>query len=126
VRGGCEVLYVIYLLMPRFAQLSTPERVQTLFHELYHIAPEFNGDFRRFPGRNFAHGPSRKAFDASVAPLAQRWLQGGGALRHEILSVGPRTLERRYASVAGLRLTLPRLTALPHGASAETVAELRI
>ncbi|MDC1142544.1 hypothetical protein OAU50_05600 [Planctomycetota bacterium] len=33
------------------------ERLNTLIHELYHISPHFNGDLRRFPGRNEYHGP---------------------------------------------------------------------
>ena len=45
------------------------ERLLTLVHELYHISPRCDGDLRRFKGRNHAHGHSRKAYDAMLAPV---------------------------------------------------------
>ncbi|MBQ2850209.1 MAG: hypothetical protein IJE77_06980, partial [Thermoguttaceae bacterium] len=40
-----------------------------------HIASEFNGDVRRFGGKNYAHGSSRKKYDAIVAQYADAWLK---------------------------------------------------
>ena len=59
-RQGVEMLYVIYVLVPRFLNLPLREKLITVFHELYHVSPAFDGDIRRFPGKNYAHGSSRK------------------------------------------------------------------
>ncbi len=59
--AGREALYLIYLLAPRFFDLPQRRKLHTIIHGLYHISPEFDGDLRRFPGRRWAHGPSREA-----------------------------------------------------------------
>src|SRR5437773_25781 len=59
---GREILYLIYFFMPRFGDLSYRQGLETVVHELYHISPRFDGDIRRFPGRNFAHGVSQQRF----------------------------------------------------------------
>src|SRR5437773_9279432 len=71
---GREILYLIYFFMPRFGDLPFREGLETVVHELYHISPRFDGDIRRFPGRNYAHGSSQKRFNAAVAALTQRYL----------------------------------------------------
>ena len=72
---GREMLYLIYFLVPRFLNLPLREKLITIFHELYHIAPECNGDLRRFPGRNYAHGHSTKAYNARMAGLVDAYLE---------------------------------------------------
>lgn len=54
---GQEMMYYITYFLPRFMDQPPKERLNTLVHELYHISPHFNGDLRRFPGRNEYHGP---------------------------------------------------------------------
>src|SRR5437773_3188226 len=71
---GQEILYLIYFFMPRFGDLPYYQGLETVVHELYHISPKFDGDIRRFPGRNYAHGSSQKRFNAAVAALTQRYL----------------------------------------------------
>src|SRR5512139_3433643 len=66
---GIDMLYIVYFLVPRFLNLSLCEKLITIFHELYHISPEFNGDIRRFPGKNYAHGSSRKKYNDHMARL---------------------------------------------------------
>ena len=58
-----EILYVMYFYMPRFFDLSAAEKVNVMFHELYHISPEFNGDIRRMGSVKKAHGHSKKSFE---------------------------------------------------------------
>lgn len=72
--NGRTLLYILTVYVPRFWNLSLSEKIQTLTHELYHIAPDFNGDVRRFPGKNYAHGSSKKKYDAVVAKYAGDWL----------------------------------------------------
>jgi predicted metallopeptidase len=70
-----EILYIIYFLVPRFFDLSLHEKLVTVFHELYHISPSFDGDIRRFPGRNYAHGSSRKRYNAFMKTLVDDYLR---------------------------------------------------
>lgn len=72
---GLEMLYIIYFLVPRFFDLPLREKLITIFHELYHISPAFDGDIRRFPGRNYAHGSSRKRYNAVMAGLVDEYLR---------------------------------------------------
>lgn len=72
--NGRDLLYILTVYGSRFLNLSVGDKIQTLTHELYHIAPEFNGDVRRFPGKKYAHGSSRKKFDAVVAKYVETWL----------------------------------------------------
>lgn len=64
-----EILYILYFLIPRFLNLSTREKIETVIHELYHIAPNFDGSLRQFHGRNRLHG-NREDYDAQVRDLA--------------------------------------------------------
>ncbi len=72
---GNEVLYIVYFLVPRFLDLPLRDKLITVFHELYHISPQFDGDIRRFPGRNFAHGGSRKRYNSRMEVLVDSYLQ---------------------------------------------------
>ena len=72
---GKEVLYVVYFMLPRFADLSLRSKLTTIFHELYHVNPQCNGDLRRFPGRNYAHGHSRQAYNARLQPWIDHYLE---------------------------------------------------
>src|SRR5262245_27524971 len=60
---GREVLYVVTFCLPRFLNLSFDEKFVTLFHELYHIGPLFDGDLRRHHGRCHVHTYSKKGYD---------------------------------------------------------------
>lgn len=67
-----DVLYIIYVYVPRFFDQSLERRLLTLIHELYHIAPAFDGTIRRHGTR--AHGRSRAEFNANLEPLVARYL----------------------------------------------------
>jgi len=102
---GKEILYIIYFAVPRFLEISFQEKLTTIFHELYHINPEFNGDLRRFPGRNYAHGHSRKAYNERLQPIISRYLQSPGAEDvTAFLHLRFKDLEERYGGVSGNRL----------------------
>ncbi len=61
--GGVDQRYIIYFYHPRFFNLSPSEKLKVIFHELYHISPDFNGDIRRLAARKASHGASRERFD---------------------------------------------------------------
>lgn len=76
--NGEELLYIVYFLLPRFLKLSFRDRLETVIHELYHIHPRFNGDLRRFTGRNRLHG-NMKQFDKKVSELTDAYLYHGSS-----------------------------------------------
>ncbi len=114
VHDGRQILYIITFLLPRFQNLPFETKLATVIHELYHVGPACDGDIRRLPGKNFAHGHSRKVYDRHMTDQAARYLHGtrDRALT-EFLEHDFRTLERRYGGVTGLRASppLPRLVA---------------
>ncbi len=109
-RRGVEMLYVIYFLVPRFLNLPLREKLITIFHELYHISPEFDGDIRRFPGKNYAHGSSREKFNALMSDIVGSYLEsadvhaGVGFLEGDLAEI-----RSRHGSIVGRRLAAPRL-----------------
>jgi len=72
---GTELFYHLAFCVPRFFMLSFRERLITVVHELYHIAPQFHGGLRHFGGNCRHHGPSRKGFDAIMGELVDRFLK---------------------------------------------------
>jgi predicted metallopeptidase len=107
---GVEMLYVIYFLVPRFLDLPFREKLITVFHELYHISPAFDGDLRRFPGKNYAHGSSTRKYNAYMAELVDAYLarlddQGLIAF----LDGSMAELRARHAALVGRKMPAPKL-----------------
>lgn len=107
---GREMLYVIYFLVPRFLNLPLMEKLITIFHELHHISPEFNGDIRRFPGRNYAHGGSTKKYNAHMAKLVESYLKNANSSRLiGFLEGDMATIRARHKAVVGRKMAAPRI-----------------
>jgi putative metallopeptidase len=107
---GVEMLYVVYFLVPRFLNLPLREKLITVFHELYHISPEFNGDIRRFPGRNYAHGGSTKSYNAYMATLVDSYLPGPATERPvSFLEGDMEETRRRYQAIVARRFPAPKI-----------------
>ncbi len=110
---GKLVLYAIYTCMPKFQNLPLEQKLLVLLHELYHISPAFNGDIRRFPGRNYAHGPSRQSYDAHVTTLVDRYLASEpDPERYAFLIPAMMEWEERYGAMTAIRIPSPRLIPL--------------
>ncbi len=75
VHEGRDVLYIIYFYTPRFLDLSAREKLRVIFHELYHISPEFNGDIRRFGKVKASHGSSKKRYDSLFENEVERFYE---------------------------------------------------
>ena len=107
---GIDILYIVYFLVPRFLNLPLREKLVTIFHELYHISPEFDGDIRRFPGKNYAHGSSRKSYNALMARLVEGYL---GKLEDEslvgFLEGDMAAIRARHRVMVGRRFPAPRM-----------------
>lgn len=107
---GVEMSYVIYFLIPRFINLPFREKLITVFHELFHISPEFNGDIRRFPGRNYAHGGSTRRYNAYMAKLVDAYLAGLEELTPLAFLEGDmEALRERYRAIVGRKMAVPRI-----------------
>jgi predicted metallopeptidase len=110
IHEGRECLYLLTFLLPRFLNLSFDEKLVTVFHELYHISPEFNGDIRRFGGACYVHTGSQKNYDRQMAVFAREYLSQG-APEHllSFLRYDFSQLEQARGAVVGLRISIPRL-----------------
>jgi len=107
---GNDILYLIYFLVPRFLDLPLREKLITVCHELYHISPAFDGDLRRFPGRNYAHGSSRKKYNELVAGIVDEYLGLKGEENlPRFLTVGMTELRREHRTIVARRMSAPRL-----------------
>jgi hypothetical protein len=106
----CEMLYLVTFYLPRFLDQDFDEKFITLFHELYHISPRFDGDLRRHEGRCSLHTHSKRLYDAHMAHLARAYLSNGAdhAL-HAFLRLNFAQLQHRHGSVVGVVVPRPRL-----------------
>lgn len=113
-KQGQEMLYLLSFYLPRFLQQSSHNKFVTVFHELLHISPKFDGDIRRFPGRCYAHSGSQKNFDAQAEELYQAYLglDPPTELLH-FLQVEFDDLLQLHGSIQGLKLRMPKLIPVP-------------
>ncbi|MCA9237508.1 MAG: hypothetical protein KDA44_18670 [Planctomycetales bacterium] len=109
-RAGQDYLYLLTFYLPRFLNTSLEEKLSTVLHELWHIGPAFDGDLRRHSGRCYAHGRSRKEYDAQMDRLAQRWLAQDPPLHlYDFLERSFEELHAEFGGVAGDRWPTPKL-----------------
>lgn len=108
--GGREMLYLVTFCLPRFLDQDFDDKFITLFHELYHISPEFDGDLRRHPGRYAVHSRSKLGYDAHMAHLARAYLaDGADTSLHGFLRLRFAQLQDRHGSVVGIVVPKPKL-----------------
>jgi len=109
-----EMLYLVTFCLPRFLDQDFDDKLITLFHELYHISPGFEGDLRRHEGRYALHSHSKQEYDARMADLARAYLSNGADRPlHAFLRLNFAQLRHRHGSVVGVVVPRPRL--LPVG-----------
>ena len=110
---GQEMLYILTFYLPRFLNLSYTEKLVTVFHELYHVSPEFNGDIRRFEGSCYMHTGSQANYDKQMEKFVRQYIRMKAPvdlrtfLKHDFHS-----LRKQHGPVVGLRLPVPRLIPL--------------
>lgn len=119
MHGEREMLYILTFYLPRFQDQPVEEKLITVFHELFHISPRFDGDIRRMEGRYHVHSHSQKEYDREMGRLAERYLQQQpdehvwGFLRYRFDE-----LQARHGGVIGVKMPIPKLIPLPHERSA--------
>lgn len=119
MQGEREMLYILTFYLPRFQDQTLDEKLITVFHELFHISPRFDGDIRRMEGRYHVHSHSQKEYDREMGRLADRYLQQQpderlwGFLRYRFDE-----LQTHFGGVVGVKVPIPKLIPLPHERSA--------
>jgi predicted metallopeptidase len=111
---GREMLYLVSFCLPRFLDQDFDDKFITLFHELYHIGPQFDGDLRRHDGRCALHTHSKRLYDSYMAELARAYLSNGADRSlHGFLRLNFAQLEHRHSAVVGAVVPRPRLAPVP-------------
>lgn len=101
--GKTRLMYLFTVMTPRFYNLEFMDKLTTVFHELYHIDPSFNGFVRRFPGRNWQHG-SKARYEAVCRAMCDKWLKSDPDPRlFAFLQWNYEQLFDRYSSIRGRR-----------------------
>jgi hypothetical protein len=109
-----EMLYVVTFCLPRFLDQTFEEKLITVFHELYHISPTFDGDLRRHPGRYAVHSHSKDLYDARMAELVKEYVADHpNPGLFEFLRHGYQRLWDRHGGITGTVVPRPKL--LPVG-----------
>jgi predicted metallopeptidase len=117
--GELEMLYILTFYLPRFLDHSFREKMITVFHELYHISPAFNGDIRRMDGRYHVHSHSQQEYDREMDRLVEEYLARLDSPEPvQFLRTDFRGLCNRHGSVIGKRVTAPKLIEVREARSA--------
>jgi len=108
--NGSRILYIVYFHLPRFLNHGNyKNKLSTVLHELYHISPLFNGDIRRFSGKNYAHGNSRRGYDDLINIYTEEYINS--TLNPELsafLKYRYSELKRRHGAIYGDMIRIPR------------------
>jgi hypothetical protein len=109
-----EILYLVAFCLPRFLDLDFDQKFITLFHELFHINPDFDGDLRRHKGRYCIHSHSQRRYDEHMARLARAYLDDGAdPALHAFLRLNFAQLQRRHGKVVGAVVPRPKIVPVP-------------
>jgi hypothetical protein len=113
VVGESDMLYQVTFCLPRFHERDFDDKLVTIFHELYHISPKFDGDLRRFGGRYAVHSHSKRGYDAHMTALAREYLAGRPEpVLHDFLRLSFGQLVQRHGHVVGVVVPRPKLVPL--------------
>ena len=108
--SGQEMLYLLSFYLPRFMNLVFREKLITVFHELWHIGPLFDGDLRRHEGRCFAHTHSQAEYDQQMGIFVDRWLaQSPDPQVWSFLEQSFHELHAAAGPIFGIRVRRPKL-----------------
>ncbi|MDO5579843.1 MAG: putative metallopeptidase [Planctomycetia bacterium] len=114
-KQGTDLLYILSIYLQRFQDLPLLDKMSTILHELYHISEKFDGDIRRFNGRCYAHGSSRKEYDRQMAVYVQDWLRRDPPPElWEFLKLDFNELRTAYKKIVYSVYSVPRLIKDPN------------
>jgi len=105
IHNNIEIRYLIYYYHPKFFDISARDKVNVMFHELYHINPEFNGDIRRMGKFKKAHGHSKKSFEEKYLDNAEEFYSYvKGTPYHAFLEMNSRDLQNSFKKIKCRRM----------------------
>lgn len=108
--GDHEFLYLMTFCLPRFLEQDFDQKVITLFHELYHIGPAFDGDLRRHEGRYHVHSHSKRGYDENMVEFAREYLaKKPDPNLFAFLRLSFAQLQERHGSVVGVVVPRPKM-----------------
>lgn len=111
--GEHEYLYLLTFVLPRFLDQDFDQKIVTLFHELYHIGPAFDGDLRRHKGRYQFHSHSQRGYDEQMAHYARAYLaQRPDPSLHGFLRMSFAQLKERHGTITGIVVPHPKIIPL--------------
>lgn len=111
--GEHEYLYLMTFCLPRYLNQDFDQKLITLFHELYHISPAFDGDLRRHKGRYQFHSHSRRGYDKHMVEYARAYLAGKpDANVYGFLRMDFAQLQERHGAVTGVIVPRPKMIPL--------------
>jgi len=105
-----KILYIVYFHLPRFLNHGDHKtKLATVLHELHHISPLFNGDIRRYSGKNYAHGNSRKDFDDLICIYTDEYIQSTSKPElSSFLKYKYSELKRKHGAICGDMIRISR------------------
>jgi predicted metallopeptidase len=108
--NGTNILYIVYFHLPRYLDHGNHKtKLSTVLHELHHISPLFNGDIRRYSGKNYAHGNSRKSFDDVINIYTNEYIESTSQPELSyFLKYKYSELRRKYGAICGDMIRIPR------------------
>lgn len=111
--GAQEFLYLLTFCLPRFLDQDFDSKLITVFHELFHIGPQCDGDLRRHEGRYKIHTHSQREYDRLMAQLARDYLATRPDPRlYEFLRLSFAQLHHRHGGVTGIFVPRPKVVPL--------------
>jgi predicted metallopeptidase len=108
--GAHEFLYLMNFCLPRFLNQDFEHKLTTVFHELFHIGPQFDGDLRRYEGRYCIHSHSQRCYDEEMSRLSRQYLRSNpDPSLSAFLRLNFAELQKRHGSVLGIIVPRPKL-----------------
>lgn len=119
-----EMLYILAFCLPRFFDQPFEEKLSTVFHELFHMSPSFDGDLRRHRGRYALHSHSKALYESQMGTLAREYLADHDQPEvFDFLRFNYRELWEKHGGIRGVIVPRPKL--LPVGWATRQAAKRR-
>jgi len=108
---GVNILYIVYFHLPRYLDHGNHKtKLSTVLQNCTTFPHYLNGDIRRYTGKNYAHGNSRKGFDDLINIYTNEYIEctSNPELSY-FLKYKYSELRRKYGAIYGDMIRIPRL-----------------
>jgi hypothetical protein len=111
--GAHEFLYLLTFCLPRYLDQDFDQKFVTLFHELHHMSPAFDGDLRRHPGRYQFHTHSQHEYDQDMVQFSRAYLaRNPDPALFGFLRMNFAQLQARHGTVTAVVVPRPKIIPL--------------